>query len=212
MQYSLAVFDFDGTLADSFPFFIAVHNQVALQHGFRAIAAAEIAHLRSCGARDIMRQLRLPAWKLPMVARSFITLMSESRATIPLFSGAGDTLRHLHSAGVTLAIVSSNSYANVTGILGGDVAEKIHFFECGASLFGKAARLRRVLSRSGALPGRAIYIGDQLTDLEAARKAEMAFGAVTWGYNDGQSLRSLDPDVTFGSMAEIRRLVLGGGL
>src|SRR5262249_17946722 len=37
MKYRLAIFDFDGTLADSFPFFIRVFNQLAEQHGFKGI-------------------------------------------------------------------------------------------------------------------------------------------------------------------------------
>lgn len=210
MKYTLAVFDFDGTLADSFPFFLSVHNRVAEQHGFKRITPDDVARLRSCGARDIMRQLELPAWKLPLVARSFIALMSQNCAAIPLFAGVGETIRQLHAAGVTLAIVSSNSYANVARILGEDVVQQIAFFECGASIFGKAARLRRVLRCSGAQAGQAIYIGDQTTDLEAARQVEMAFGAVAWGYNDGHSLLGLAPDEVFGSMADIGALAARG--
>jgi phosphoglycolate phosphatase len=37
MKYRLAIFDFDGTLADSFPFFIREFNQLAEQHGFKRI-------------------------------------------------------------------------------------------------------------------------------------------------------------------------------
>ena len=38
MTYRLAIFDFDGTLADSFPFFLSVFNTIADRHGFRRIA------------------------------------------------------------------------------------------------------------------------------------------------------------------------------
>jgi phosphoglycolate phosphatase len=37
MKYRLAIFDFDGTLADSFPFFVRVINQLAEQHGFKKV-------------------------------------------------------------------------------------------------------------------------------------------------------------------------------
>jgi hypothetical protein len=33
--YKLAIFDFDGTLADSFPFFLSVFNTIADRHGFK---------------------------------------------------------------------------------------------------------------------------------------------------------------------------------
>ena len=46
MSYRLAIFDFDGTLADSFPFFVAVFNQVADQHAFNRIHPEELDALR----------------------------------------------------------------------------------------------------------------------------------------------------------------------
>ena len=41
MKYRLAIFEFDGTLADSFPFFIRVFNQLAEQYGFEIATTAE---------------------------------------------------------------------------------------------------------------------------------------------------------------------------
>ena len=45
-RYDLLVFDFDGVLADSFPFFLRVHDDLAQAHGFRPIAADEIEAMR----------------------------------------------------------------------------------------------------------------------------------------------------------------------
>jgi phosphoglycolate phosphatase len=50
MTYRLAIFDFDGTLADSFPFFLSVFNTIADLHGFRRIDIGNSAHLRSSTA------------------------------------------------------------------------------------------------------------------------------------------------------------------
>jgi len=46
MTYRLAIFDFAGTLADSFPFFLSVFNQIADQHGFRRIDVTQVERLR----------------------------------------------------------------------------------------------------------------------------------------------------------------------
>jgi phosphoglycolate phosphatase len=46
MRYRLAIFDFDGTLADSFPFFVSVFNELAMRHRFRSIDLAEVERLR----------------------------------------------------------------------------------------------------------------------------------------------------------------------
>jgi phosphoglycolate phosphatase len=42
MNYALAIFDLDGTLVDSFPWFLGVVNDFASDYGFRRIDDAEI--------------------------------------------------------------------------------------------------------------------------------------------------------------------------
>ena len=44
--YGLVVFDFDGTLADSFPWFCGVLNEVAARYRFRQVGTEEIETLR----------------------------------------------------------------------------------------------------------------------------------------------------------------------
>jgi phosphoglycolate phosphatase len=206
MKYRLAIFDFDGTLADSFPFFLRVFNQLAEQHGFKQIDPESSSRYRDFNARQIMDQVGMPAWKLPLVAKSFISLMRENAASISLFADTDDVLLHLANNGVTLAIVSSNAYDNVSQILGPANTKLISLFECGMSIFGKAARIQKVLKRTGIPPREAIYIGDQVTDLEAARKEKVAFGAVSWGYATIESLRVHFPEEEFDSISEIKRI------
>jgi phosphoglycolate phosphatase len=206
MKYRLAMFDFDGTLADSFPFFIRVFNQLAEQHGFKRIDPDLAPTYRSYNARQLMRQVGLPAWKLPLVAKSFISLMRQNAASISLFEHADDMLLHLANKGVTLAIVSSNSYDNVSRILGPVNTNLISHFECGVSIFGKSARIQKALKKTDIPCREAIYIGDQVTDLEAAHKVNVAFGAVSWGYGTIESLREHFPEEEFDSVSAIRRI------
>ena len=191
MSYDLIIFDLDGTLADSFAFFVGVHNQLADRHGFRRIAPAEIDTLRGCSAREVMRHVGLPHWKLPWVARSFARMMRA--ADIPLFAGVGPMLQHLQRSGTALALVSSNAADNCRRILGDAHWQRLVHVECGASIFGKRRHIARILRATGVDPARAIYVGDQITDAEAARATGVAFGAVAWGYATRASLERLQP-------------------
>ncbi|MGB3746805.1 MAG: HAD hydrolase-like protein [Rhodanobacter sp.] len=204
MRYDLIIFDLDGTLADSFAFFVSVHNQLADRHGFRRIAPAEIDALRGRSARDIMRHVRLPRWKLPWVARSFVRLMRA--ADIPLFAGVGPMLQQLERSGAALALVSSNAADNCRRILGDAHWQRLVHVECGASILGKRRRIARVLRATGIEPARAIYVGDQITDAEAARAAGVAFGAVAWGYATRASLERLQPAHLFDAVEELALL------
>lgn len=206
MKYRLAIFDFDGTLADSFPFFVRVFNQLAEKHGFKQIDPELVPTFRHYTPRQMMEMVGLPGWKLPFVARSFISLMKQNAASISLFEQVTDMLLHLANNGVTLAIVSSNSYDNVSQVLGAENVKLISQFECGMSIFGKPARIRKVLKKTGILSKEAIYIGDQVTDLEAAHDVNVAFGAVSWGYGAIESFREHSPEQEFHSVSEIRNI------
>jgi len=203
MSYRLAIFDFDGTLADSFPFFVSVFNRIADEHGFRRVDAEQVQRLRHHDSRTIMRQLGMPVWKLPLATRSFIGLMRENAARIPLFEGIHEVLHTLSRDGVRLAIVSSNSEQNVRLVLGPALVSLFHHYECGMSIFGKAARIRKVVKQAAVPATHALYVGDQAMDAQAARKVGVDFGAVSWGYAPIEALRRIKPEREFGTPAEL---------
>ncbi|WP_223165096.1 HAD hydrolase-like protein [Massilia frigida] len=208
LKYQLVIFDFDGTLADSFPFFQSVYNGLADKHGLRRVEGDQAAQLRSMGTREIMRYIGMPAWKMPVVSKSFIGMMSENAASIALFDGVADALLALFDAGVVLAVVSSNSEQNVRRVLGPGLSSLFSHFECGMSVFGKASRIRKVVKQSRVGAGEALYVGDQGTDAEASAKAGVAFGAVAWGYAPVEVLRAHGPVDEFESVSAMLAALL----
>lgn len=203
--YRLVIFDFDGTLADSFPWFTGVLDQTADRFGFRRIDPAEREALRASSSREILQRFGVSPWKLPMIAAHMRRLKAEAADRIPLFEGTGEVLRRLSERGIQLGIVSSDAEENVRRTLGPDHAARIIHYECGASLFGKHARLRQVLRRSGVPQRQAIYVGDEIRDAEAARTAGIAFGAVSWGFARPEALQAQRPAEFFACMEAIAR-------
>lgn len=206
MSYSLAIFDLDGTLADSFPWFLRTINDVADRFNFRRVADDEIEALRHASSREILARLEVPLWKLPAIARHARRLKAEAAAEIPLFAGVETMLRTLAGNGVQLALVTSDSEANAREKLG-EAASLFAHFDCAASLFGKPAKFRRVVRRAGVEPSRVIAIGDEVRDIDAARVVGIACGAVCWGYAAPAALRALAPDHVFAQMDEIADVV-----
>ena len=204
--YQLAIFDFDGTLADTFGFFMGTHDVIARRHGFAPLDASRIDEYRGLTPRELMRRQGVPMWKLPFIARDFVTLMAASASQVRLFDGIADELRTLAARGVQLAIVTSNSADNVRRALGGDLAARMAHLETGAGLFSKKRRLERVVKTLRAGHHETVYIGDQTTDADAARAAGLAFGAVHWGYATPALLATCAPAVTFETVADLRRI------
>jgi len=209
MKYRLAIFDFDGTLADSLPWFRSVFNRVATRYGFRTLDDAEFEELRGLGNREIIRRVGgVPLWKIPLIAAHMKRLMAEDIDGIALFDGAAEMLLDLKSSGMRLAVVSSNSEGNIRRVLGRENAALIDHYGCGASIFGKPPKFRQVLRRSGVRAHETICIGDEVRDAEAARSLGIPFAAVSWGYATPELLASQEPDQMFLSVGDITRVII----
>lgn len=205
--YSLAIFDFDGTLADSFPWFCSILNQTAEHFDLRPVAPDEIEGLRELGSREVIAHLGVPLWKMPMIATYMRRLATEAATDIKLYPGVAEALKALADAGVRLVIVSSNAEAPIRQVLG-PAADLIDHYVCGASLWGKAAKFRKVLTQLGIAPTATIAIGDELRDIDAARDEGITAGAVTFGFNSAAALRRHNPDFMFDSFDELRETLL----
>lgn len=208
LRYRLAVFDFDGTLADSFDFFVDSFGVLAREHGFRELTREQLMALRGASAREMMGHTGLPAWKVPRVAIAFRRRMAAHTASIRPFAGIPALLRRLHDGGVRIAVLTSNAEDNVRAILGPALAALVDDYECGVAMFGKRRRLRRVIARAGVPDAGTIAIGDELRDLDAARGAGVAFGAVSWGFTTREALAERDPDFLFDTPGEIETALL----
>ncbi|MBD2700383.1 HAD-IA family hydrolase [Spirosoma sp. BT702] len=209
MNYKLIIFDFDGTLADSFPYFLRTINTLAETYNFPKINLEDVDRLRGLDARQMMKRAKLPAWKIPLIARSFIQLMARDIAQIQLFDGIAELLKKLANQGVKLAIVSSNSEENIRRVLGPENASLITYYGCGTSLFSKRHKFRRAMTRNRVKPQETLCVGDEVRDIEAAQEAAVDFGAVAWGYTRPDVLEAYPGIALFYTPDDIVKSVLG---
>ncbi len=207
MAYKLVVFDFDGTLANSFPWIASVIDQVAEQFHIKRVANLDLETLRGMHAREMIRMHRLPFWKFPLIARHVNKRMKNEIHQVTLFDGVDFLLQCLANHGIKLAMVTSNSYENVQLVLGQKNASLIQYYECGVPLFRKPRRIQKVIKKCGVQPAETLCIGDEIRDLEAAQKVKAAFGAVSWGFTRVDALKAHEPHMVFNSMNEIAEVI-----
>ncbi|MFN3913029.1 HAD hydrolase-like protein [Hyphomonas sp.] len=207
-DFDLVVFDFDGTLANSAGWFRSILPDIARRFGFRCPEGDELEALRHKPPREVMRILKIPGWKLVFIAVHVRKRAARAEA-FPLFEGIPDVLRALAAQGVTIAVVSSNAEVNVRRALGPDLSRLVTCWSCGAGMFGKAKHFRDVLRKTRVEPGRALSVGDEIRDIEAARAVGLKTAAVTWGFGMRPALETAGPDHLFESVGELRRFFGG---
>ena len=78
-------------------------------------------------------------------------------------------------------------------------------------MFGTTPKYRTVIRRAGARHGQVLSIGDETRDIEAASRAGLDSGAVTWGYARPEILEAHRPTFLFNTMDDIARAALGAG-
>jgi phosphoglycolate phosphatase len=193
----LVIFDFDGTLSDSGNWFLSIMDHLSDRYRFRRVDPDEIEPMRRMSTRDVISHLRIPRWKLPFISRYVRRLFGRNTHQVSLFDGVSEMLAAIDAAGIAIAVITSNSEANARAVLGPDNAARVRWWACGASLFGKAPKFRKVLKVSGIPPHQALSIGDENRDIDAARATGVRAGAVLWGYANPEAFAHLDPDIAF---------------
>jgi phosphoglycolate phosphatase len=77
-------------------------------------------------------------------------------------------------------------------------------------LFGKGKALRRIVRAERLDSSEVLYVGDEVRDIEAARKARVASAAVTWGLNTEAILRAGGPDLVAADPLILHQLIAKG--
>ena len=89
MTYRLAIFDFDGTLVDSLPWFVQRARRCRRGVRHPPVGEAERQALRACHPREVLRKLNVPLWKVPRIAGRLRQLKAQQAERLQLFPGRG---------------------------------------------------------------------------------------------------------------------------
>ncbi|MBM4077781.1 MAG: HAD-IA family hydrolase [Planctomycetes bacterium] len=190
--YKMILWDFDGTLADSLSSGLTIYNQIADRYRLNRIT--EPARLREMSSREVMKHLKIPFWKLPWVIRDFIAKQRESIEAIKLFPEIESVLQILANTDLTLGILSSNSEESIRICLNANGVEQHFDFVVGhVRLFGKQTALKRTITEKGLSAAEVLYVGDEIRDVDAARKANVDIASVAWGWHSAGTLNKQEP-------------------
>jgi HAD superfamily hydrolase (TIGR01549 family) len=205
----LLLFDFDGTVADTFQSGLEILNLMAPEFRFRRLEEADVPRARDMRTREIMKFLGIPATRLPKISKRGKEELNKRMDQIQPFAGMADIVREFHDEGFQMGILTSNSEENVAVFLKKFGLDLFDFVHTSSKLAGKARVIRRILKAHKLKPRQVLLVGDEVRDIEAAQETGIHMAAVTWGYNSRKVIGALNPDHLIESPEELRELVCG---
>ena len=205
-KIKILIFDFDGTIADTFQSMVEISNHLAGEFNFKKIEAHEVADYKDKTSQEMLKLLRVPTLKVPRIALRAKKELNKRIATIKLVPGLKKILTEIHAHGYKMGILSSNSIENVSRFLQSHDLNFFDFVLTSSRFWGKNHGLKKLILQKGYAPRDILYIGDETRDIEAARKSGIKVAAVTWGYNSSEVLKSFQPDYVLHSPQELLEL------
>jgi phosphoglycolate phosphatase len=199
------IFDFDGTSANSFDYFI---DFITKEAGRVPLNEDQKAALHGLSMARIARHVGISWWRMPGLFFKGRHQMSPAMQHIAPFEGMPEVIRKLHAEGHELFILSTNTVSNMRGFLH---RHDLHtcFLEIygGVGMFGKAPALRRLLREQNIDINKAVYVGDELRDVQAAQSISLRVIAVTWGFARAADLKAEGVTGLAESTQDILRIV-----
>jgi phosphoglycolate phosphatase len=203
MRLHTLIFDFDGTIADSFEATLRVANALAPEFGYRPALPEEVEELRGSSYRTVAAKLGIAWHKIPLIAGRIRRELSRTVSEMETFEALPHVLLELRRRGIQLGILTSNGRDNVERFLVARNMKEFDFISSGTSIWGKQRQLKSLLRSRGLHASEVAYVGDEVRDIEATKPLDVCMIAVGWGYTAAAHLAAHAPDYLIQTPADL---------
>jgi phosphoglycolate phosphatase len=208
MKYSTIIFDFDGTIADTFTKLVEINNRLYKELGTDPIDSNETLQLKEHAMRDWFKIIEIPIYKIPFFIRTIIEELHKDVETVKAFDGIAQILKKLKKENVLTGIVTTDSVENVRKFLKSHGLEQYFEFVNSADFIaGKTFALNRLINQYKLVRSKTLYIGDTTRDIKNSKHVKIDIAAVTWGYNTKRLLSTLQPTYLVETPQELEKVI-----
>ena len=206
------IFDFDGTIADTLPYSFQRFLEIAKALQLNDLSERQIVkEIRSKSYQELLKGSFKRAWlKLPYVVNMIKNMQIElekEMENIKFFTGVKKFLFDLKKKGYKLAIISSNRIENINKFIKFNKIDIFDFVHGKTDLFGKEGYLKKFLKDFKLDGSEVIYIGDEIRDVEACKKAGTKMIGVSWGLHTVEALKKNGVDYIVKKPEEIFKIL-----
>jgi len=206
------IFDFDGTLADSYAAISASVNHVRASHGLAPLSEEDVK--RHVGRGPIyLLEHTVPGTNveqdLALYRAHHPSVMYQMTRLLP---GGREALAGLHAQGKKLGVCSNKPRIFTTELLRHLGIERYLSLVLGPDDVARPKpapdMLTLALARLGTTPAQALYVGDMVVDITTARAANVPVWVVPTGSDDRATLQRAKPDRLVDDLVQLAALLV----
>lgn len=220
-KYDAAIFDLDGTTANTLENLAFCANHVIAEYGLSPVETEKYRYFVGDGSRVQIR--RLLTFKdryhgpgddpfLEEVFTKYLDFFSDHCADgVTVYDGMPELLKSLSEHNITCAVFSNKPHKQAC-----KVVDSIYPEGTFAHVLGQMDSCPRKPDPAGALrlaekmqvtPEKCIYVGDTNTDMQTGKNAGMYTIGVLWGFRDREELEKAGADIIVSAPADILNLI-----
>ncbi|ELY5145753.1 phosphoglycolate phosphatase [Vibrio vulnificus] len=221
-EIKLIAFDLDGTLLDSVPDLAVAADQATRAVGFPGVTELQVRDYVGNGAdiligRALSQSLTINpelSDELRAQARELFDdfYQQTGHKLSHLYPTVKETLKELHQAGFTLALVTNKPSKFVPDVLQQHGIADYFVDVLGGDSFPEKKpnpiALNWLMKKHQIQPTEMLMVGDSKNDILVAKNAGCASFGLTYGYNHGEPIAASEPDFVADSLAQLLDVVL----
>lgn len=213
-SFRAVLFDFDGTLVDSYPAIAASVNHVRSRRGMLPLSVDEVKRYVGRGPEYLLANTvpgGVVAEDLPAYRAHHPQIMNELTELLP---EAADTLSRLSRAGLPLGLCSNKPRIFSQKLL--EYLQIARYFqvvlgpEDVARLKPAPDMVRLAVERLRLQPHDVLYVGDMTVDIETARQSGVTVWVIPNGSDSLATLEAARPDRILQRLSEVAAALTAG--
>ena len=197
MHFDGAIFDLDGTLADTLEDLADALNRVLVIQGLPAHDEAWYKRMIGHGIRRLVSDALPPSARTDQtIAMCYEAMIADygehSLVKTRLYDGIAELVGSLRAGGIKMAVFSNKAdaltRAIVTALLGADTFDVVMGAQPGLPMKPDPTVALLISRRLGLAPAAVAYLGDTRIDMLTATRAGMIPVGVAWGFRAKEEL------------------------
>ncbi len=199
------IFDFDGTLVNTTDLALSIYNRVAANYRCKPIPPEDRHLLFSSKLKELMDRFRVNSFKLFLLQFRIRKELHKHIEDFEPIIHIETALAQLKEAGYKCGILTSNAKKNVEHFLDiKSLSDLFDFVYQSKHFFGKDVALNQLIKRENLCKEQVVYVGDEIRDLLASRKAGIPMVAVSWGFTPAEVFEKQATDKLAHSPTELK--------